>query len=610
MKNMDKKVIEYIKMLGIDQINAAGSGHPGIVLGAAPIIYSVYAKHLRIDKEFKGMNRDRFVMSAGHGSALLYATLYTCGLLEMEDLKNFRRINSRTPGHPEYGHVPYVEATTGPLGQGIGNAVGMALASKIRGFDSNVYVLCGDGDLMEGVSYESLSFAAHMGLDNLIVLYDSNNISLDGNLENSFSENVIDRFKAIGFNTFFVKDSNDIDAINSKIDKAKKGNKPAMIEIKSVIGEGTSVEGTSTAHGKPLTDEDIQKLRLEFNIESSFFEDAELRKFMSDQLSSRMIEPILVEEEITEIDFTDILSSGEVRTMNNKVMEKISPLYKNLIGGSADLGSSVKTNIGTSIMNKTDYSAKNIYYGVREHGMAAITNGLALSGFRPYASTFLSFSDYMKPSIRLAAIMNIPSIFIFSHDSINIGSDGPTHQPIEQLAMLRSIPNLNVIRPCDVNELIGAWQVILNSKKPTALVVSREKTEMLNTKADSVKLGAYIVRNGDTGIIIATGSEVEVAVRVANEINEVRGISIRVVSMPSQNLFLEQSSEYRNMILPVEMKRIVIEAGSSSMWHRFVYSERYLITLDTFGASGTKEEVLDYMNFSYDKIKERVNKLF
>lgn len=608
MKNMDKNVIEYIKILGIDQINAASSGHPGIVLGAAPIIYSIYANHLRVDEKFQSANRDKFVLSAGHGSALLYSTLYMVGLLEIDDLKQFRKANSRTPGHPEYRETPGVEVTTGPLGQGLATAVGMALAQKLRNFDSKVYVLCGDGDLMEGISYESTSLAGHLNLNNLIILYDSNDITLDNKLSASYSEDTISRFKAIGFETYKV-DSKNLEKLNATIEKAKKSKKPVFIEVKSVIGDGTSVAGTSVAHGKPLSSEDVLKLHNDFGYSEAFPEILELRNYMTNKFKSRFIEKLEINDIVPRFNsFKEVV--GDLRTINGELLKHISSIYPLLIGGSADLGSSTKTNVGT-LISKDDYTLKDIFYGVREHAMGAITNGLALSGYHAYSSTFLTFSDYMRPSIRLAAIMDIPSVFIFTHDSISIGPDGPTHQPIEHIDSLRSIPNLRVLRPADLNEVIGSWNYILNNNHPCALIVSRDKVDNIKTTdIAKVELGAYIVRDGDEGVIISTGSELSQAILIADSIYEERGINIRVVSMPSMELFLEQSIIYRDKILPPELNRVVIEAGVSGNWNKFVYSEKYLITLSRFGLSGTKEEVLKEMNFDFDTLKKRVNELF
>lgn len=664
--NYDQMSINYLKALAIDMINKAGSGHPGIVLGAAPIIYTLYKNHLNFSTtDPNWINRDRFVMSAGHGSALLYAMLYMVGFnITLDDLKNFRRAHSQTPGHPEYGVTSGVDMTTGPLGQGIATAVGMALGSKINAskfilpndkkiFGSNVkkpvidykvYVLCGDGDLMEGISYEAASLAGHLGLNNLIVLYDSNDICLDGETNHTFSENVLDRFKAMGWNTEFVKNGEDINAIDRAINRAKASNKPTIIEVKTIIGAGTSLAGTNKVHGSVLGDAETKKLKRLLNVsEDTFYVPDDILNHVRQSISKRyrkyfynwddsykkyvdlkysgdynLFNNILNSRftyDLTRLNW-DFLDNEKdaLRDMNGKIMQKISETVTTLIGGSADVASSTKTYLYQKPdVTKDNYNGRNIWFGVREHAMAAIMNGLALAGFRPFGSTFLSFADYQKPAIRLSSLMNLPVIYIYTHDSINIGQDGPTHQPIEQLAMLRSIPNLRVFRPADAHELVGCWHEILNHSYPSCLVLSRNKTETIpSTKAENVKYGAYQVLsdpNKNDGILIATGSEVQVAIQVVLSLYKEYGIRCHVVSMPSMELFLEQSKEYQESILPKNVKKIVIEAGSSFGWHRFVDDPKYLITVDKFGISGTKDEVLDYCDFTFEKIKNRVIEL-
>lgn len=656
--DIDRKIINYIKSLGIDMINSANSGHPGIVLGAAPIIYTLYAKHMNISlADSNWINRDRFVLSAGHGSALLYATLYLAGYnISLDDLKNFRRHGFKTPGHPENYLTPGVDVSTGPLGQGIATAVGMALASKIlenrhklndrdKVFDYKVYVLCSDGDLMEGISYEAASLAGTMNLDNLIILYDSNDISLDGSTNNAFTENVRDRFKAMNFDVFYVKDGNDISEIDRAIARAKASSKPSFIEIKTIIGQGTSLAGTKEVHGSPLSEHDIKQVKSTLEIhESPFVVPEYIMNNFRGILTKRSHENYIkwvntynkyislkfqnnsdlfhqeinnqISANVNKLDWQLSLDlKEELRESNGKIMLRLLKEDIDLIGGSADLASSTKTYLHHyPDITKDNYNGRNIWYGVREHAMGAITNGLALSGFRPFCSTFLVFADYLKPSIRMAAIMKIPSIFIFTHDSISIGPDGPTHQPIEQLAMLRSIPNLQVFRPADARELIGCWHVILNIKLPSSLILSRNKVDLLeNSNNESVLKGAYIIQSEKKkidAIIIATGSEVQTAIHIANDLYREKEIDIRVVSMPIMSLFLLQTKEYQEQILPLGYKKIVIEAGSSYGWHRFVYDDKYLITVNKFGVSGTKDEVLDYFDFSYEKIKNKILKLF
>ena len=636
---MDREIVNNIKSLGLDMIDKAKSGHPGIVLGAAPIIYTLYAKHMNINiKDPNWENRDRFILSAGHGSALLYVTLYMAGFdLTIDDLKQFRHIHSKTPGHPEYKVTDGVDMSTGPLGQGIATSVGMALAGKLKQkqyqlpkksklskeqslFDYNVYVLCGDGDLMEGVSYEATSLAGSLGLNNLIVLYDSNGVSLDGKTENVFTENIHERFKALNWNTILVKDGNSISSIDKAINEAKKSDKPTLIEIKTIIGADSINEGTNKVHGSPLEKDDIDKIKIKLKIEpEEFYVNEQARENFIKQITERSFkkyefylktcEELNYKKEENRIDLSNlnIESKDSLRVINGKVMQEISKILPNFIGGSADVGSSTKAVLSDKITK--DYTGNYIDFGVREHAMGAILNGLALSGYNAFGSTFLSFSDYQKPAIRMSALMNLPVTYIYTHDSINIGQDGPTHQPIEQLISLRSIPNLTVFRPCDVKEIIGCWEYIINNQKPACLVLSRNEVNSLeNSDSKSVFQGAYIVRKETNlhAIIIATGSEVEIAVKIADYLYEKYKIDIRVVSMPSRELFLSMSQEYQDEILPKGYRTIVIEAGSKYGFERFVYNDKYLITVDKFGYSGTKEEVLNEFEFTYEQILNKV----
>lgn len=624
---MDNKIVNNIKSLGIDMINKAGSGHPGIVLSAASIIYTLYAKHMNVNIDDPlWENRDRFVLSAGHGSALLYATLYMAGFLSLDDLKQFRHIDSKTPGHPEYGVTNGVDMSTGPLGQGIASAVGMAIAGKKLNktykslkeqslFDYNVYVLCGDGDLMEGISYEATSLAGSLKLNNLIVLYDSNDISLDGKTKGVFDDNIIDRFKALNWNTILVKD-NTVSNIDKAIKKAKKSDRPTLIQIKTILGDGSIDENTNKVHGSPLDKDDIAKLKLKLKINpEEFYVDLSMKEYFSKQISERSLKKYNLFKQLSKdlnynkeehkIDLSDLNFDSNLkeslRVTNGKIMKEIEKQLPNFIGGSADLASSTKTIINN-----------NINFGVREHAMGAILNGLALSNFYAFGSTFLVFSDYLKPSMRLSCLMNLPVTYIFTHDSINIGQDGPTHQPIEQLISLRSIPNMFVFRPADAKEIVGSWEYIINNKKPSCLVLSRNEVSLNKlTNAKSVMYGGYIVRkeNNLYATIISTGSEVELSIKIADYLYENYKLDIRVVSMPSRELFLSQSKEYQESIIPKGYRNIVIEAGSKYGWEGFVYSDKYLITLDRFGCSGTSDEVLNEMDFSYDKILQKIIKL-
>ena len=631
---MDREIVNNIKTLGIDMIDKAGSGHPGIVLSAAPIIYTLYAKHMNINvNDPLWENRDRFVLSAGHGSALLYATLYMAGFLSLDDLKQFRHINSKTPGHPEYMVTNGVDMSTGPLGQGIASAVGMAIAGKELNqkyelprksklgkrqslFDYHVYVLCGDGDLMEGISYEATSLAGSLKLNNLIVLYDSNDISLDGKIKGVFDDNIIDRFKALNWNTILVKDGTLISNIDKAIEEAKKSDKPTLIQIKTILGDGSINENTNKVHGSPLDKDDITKLKLKLKIDpEEFYVNMEAKENFSKQINERSLKKYNLFNQLSielnyskldnKIDLGHLVFESNLkeslRVTNGKIMKEIERRLPNFIGGSADLSSSTKTII-----------SKNIYFGVREHAMGAILNGLALSGYHAFGSTFLVFSDYLKPSMRLSCLMNLPVTYIFTHDSINIGQDGPTHQPIEQLISLRSIPRMFVFRPADAKEIVGSWEYIINNKKPSCLVLSRNEVSLNKlTNARYVMYGGYIVRkeNHLHAIIISTGSEVELSVKIADYLYETYKLDIRVVSMPNRELFLNQNKEYQESVIPKGYRTIVIEAGSKYGWEGFVYSDKYLITLDKFGCSGTSEEVLNEMDFSYDKILQKVIKL-
>ena len=651
----DNEIIANIKCLGIDMIDHARSGHPGIVLGAAPILYSLYANHLNINvKDPNWFSRDRFVMSAGHGSALLYATLFMCGYsLDIDDLKAFRHINSKTPGHPEVGVTPGVDCTTGPLGQGIATSVGMALGEKILKeryritpkdslIDYKVYCLVGDGDLMEGISYEACSLAGTLKLNNLIVLYDSNDVSLDGPTDKTFKENVRGRFEAMGWTTYLVRDGNNLSELNRAINKAKNAKTPAFIEVKTKIGYGSLLEGKSDVHGKCLTKEDIVQLKAKLGVTSEpFGYNTEYIDYLRGKISERVdtkykksteeynkyissmgdesktLASYMFNNEFhyNLLDITwpmDEHQKEATRDTNNMFMDYLTHHIKTFVGGSADLGSSTKTYVKYSNdISADNFDGNNIWFGVREHAMGAICNGLALVNLKPYCSTFLSFSDYVKPAMRMSSLMHLPVTYIFSHDSINVGPDGPTHQPVEQLAMIRSIPGMKVFRPADVNELLGCWQVILNSNhNPSTLVLSRNEVERHpNTNPKMSILGGYIYYNEkeklDT-IIIASGTELSYARNIGYELATKGYKNFRIVSMPSIEQFLECDEEYRQNVLPDNVRKIVIEADSSFGWHRICQNNTYYLTVDSFGKSGSKEEVLEYMHYTLDDIKEKV----
>ncbi len=645
----EERIIAQLRCLGIDMIDKAKSGHPGIVLGAAPILYSLYANHLRIDPAHPYyFNRDRFVMSSGHGSALLYATLYMAGFdISLDDLKAFRQIDSITPGHPEYKVTPGVDMTTGPLGQGLATAVGIAMAEANlnarynKAIDFNTYVLCGDGDLMEGISYEAASLAGTLKLNKLIVLYDSNQISLDGKTSLTFNENISMRFQAMNWNVITVEDGEDYKAISTAIATAKNStDKPTLIEVKTTIGKYSLLEGTNKVHGAPLSKEDITQLKEKLKVRDIPFsisqntkdEFAYLISNRCANLYDKFMDNIskLDEEAKTELKY--FMSDEKDISINNLVYEPSEDLLeaprdssskvlnfivKNnpyILGGSADLFAATKTYIEDSgDYNSTNYLGKNIFFGVREHAMGAILNGLALCGYRPYGSTFLTFSDYMKPAIRLACILNLPVTYIFTHDSISVGEDGITHQPVEQLLALRSMPNLDVFRPADANEVIGSYKAIYEKKSgPSALILSKNKLNILSeTKASEVEKGGYTVfeslRKAD-GIVITSGEEVHQVIEVAKRLRS-KGVEIRVVSMPNLGRFLKQDKEYIDEILPVEIRKIVVEASSSFSWNSLIFDNKYLITLDEFGASGSKDDVYKKYGYDVDSLENKIENL-
>ena len=648
----EEKIINQIRTLGIDMISEAKSGHPGIVLGAAPIIYSLYANHLRISVDNPSFyNRDRFILSSGHGSALLYSTLFMAGLIELDDLKSFRKIDSITPGHPEFNITPGVDMTTGPLGQGIASAVGIALGEKhlearYNSFsknliDFNTYVLCGDGDLMEGVSYEAASLAGTLGLNKLIVLYDSNDTSLDNKTDVTFNEDIKLRFESMNWNYIKVNDGEDFQAISAAIEEAKKSaDKPTIIEVKTTIGKYSLKEGTSEVHGGVLSDEDISNIKTKLKIRDVLFsvsnDTVEDFQYLINNRCSKIEKEFdkkfnKLNEDIKEeldflmnneksLDFKDLIYDKpknlieSPRDTSSKILNALVKNNNILFGGSADLFTSTRTYINDGgDFSKDNYNGKNIFFGVREHAMGAITNGIALLGYRPYLSTFLAFSNYLLPSIRVACMLNLPNIYIFTHDSISIGEDGPTHQPVEQLAQLRAMPNLEVFRPCDANEVIGVYKTIMK-KKNSPSVISLSKTELPileETNSNEVEKGGYIIRDNSRkldGIIISSGEEVHLAISVANRLN-VKGFNIRVVSMPCLSRFIEMDDEYIESVLPVGIKKIVIEASSSISWNRLVYNPKYLITLDQYGASGNINDVYKKFGFDIDSLEEKVEKL-
>lgn len=655
--NVDQLSINTLRVLSADAVEKANSGHPGLPLGAAPMAYTLWAKSMNHNpKNPEWINRDRFVLSAGHGSSLLYSLLHTFGYgLTIEDLKNFRQLDSKTPGHPEYGHTVGVETTTGPLGQGISTAVGMAmaeahLASKFNKDGYNIvdhytYVIAGDGDMMEGVGYEATSLAGTLGLGKLIVLYDSNSITIEGGTDLAFRENVMKRFEAQGWETFEVKDGNDIEDIYEKIELAKKNpSKPALIKINTLIGYGSPKnQGKASAHGAPLGPEDLKGMKEYFKwAEEDFVVPSEVKEHMAkiieegqncnkewdkkfEEYKSKYPELGKEFESWINLDIPmDYFESEEfwgfekdlsTREASGVLINRIESKVPNFIGGSADLAPSNKTYMN----NREDFSAENyegsnIRFGVREHGMGAVLNGLYLhGGLRPYGGTFFVFSDYMKPSMRLASLMNLPVAYVLTHDSIGVGEDGPTHQPIEQLAMFRSIPNFVTFRPADARETAAGWYTALTRKNgPTGLVLTRQTLPMLEGTGKDALKGGYILKkekNNLDMILIGTGSELQL-VYEASKLLEEKGIGVRVVSMPSWELFEEQPEAYKEEVLPRKItKRLAVEAGSSFGWHKYVGIEGKIIAMEGFGASAPANLLFEKFGFTVDNVVAEALKL-
>lgn len=657
----DQLAIDTIRALSIDAIEKANSGHPGLPMGAAPMAYTLWTRHLNFNPQSKDFfNRDRFILSAGHGSALLYSLLHVSGSLELEELKQFRQWGSKTPGHPEYRHTDGVEVTTGPLGQGFAMSVGMALAeSHLAGkfnkdqFDivnHYTYVLASDGDLMEGISHEAASFAGHNQLDKLIVLYDSNDISLDGDLDKSFSEDTKQRFEAYGWNYILVENGNDLDEIDNAITQAKSQQGPTIIEVKTIIGFGSpNKAGSNGVHGAPLGEEERALTFKEYGLdpEKRFNVPEDVYEIFKSTMLKRANEneeawnnmlknyseayPELAQEfklamsgklpnnYADALPEYDLNHSGASRADSGEIIQKLSEFVPSFFGGSADLAGSNKSNVKEAKdYNKDTPEGKNVWFGVREFAMGAAINGMAAhGGLHPYAATFFVFSDYLKPALRLSSIMGLNSTFIFTHDSIAVGEDGPTHEPIEQLAGLRAIPNMNVIRPADGNETRVAWEVALESEQtPTSLVLTRQNLPTLDvdkqTVENGVRKGAYIVFETEQQLeylLLASGSEVNLAVEAAKELEQ-QGKGVRVISMPNWYAFEQQSSEYKESILPSDVtKRIAIEMASPLGWHKYVGIEGKVIGINSFGASAPGDLVVEKYGFTKENILKQVRSL-
>ena len=654
---MSQKSVNAIKVLGVDAINKAKSGHPGVVMGAAPMAYSLFTKHLRVNpKKTDWINRDRFVLSAGHGSMLLYSLLHLSGFedVSLEEVKNFRQWGSKTPGHPEFGHTKGIDATTGPLGQGISTAVGMALAERYLAakynkegydlFDHYTYVICGDGDIMEGVASEASSFAAVQKLNKLVVLYDSNDICLDGETKDAFSENVRARYEAYGWNTILVEDGSDVEAVNVAIEQAKKSDKPTLIEVKTIIGAGSpNRQGTNGVHGAPLGDEETALFRKEigwenepFDIPADVYADfkanvadrgeneyTKWEKLYADYKAAypelaKELEEVLSREDISRLSkesfsFKNIGEAQATRNSSQDAINSVAAVLPTFFGGSADLSHSNMTFIkGDNLQDDAHRTERNVQFGVREFAMATVLNGLMLhGGVRVFGGTFFVFSDYLKGALRLSALQNLPVTYVFTHDSIAVGEDGPTHEPIEHLASLRTIPNTYVFRPADATETQAAWYLSQKTNdRPTSIVLTRQNLPILeNSSFEKVAKGAYVVyetaADFDT-ILIATGSEVALAIDVAREL-ETDGSKVRVVSMPSVELFEEQSKEYKEELLPLNIRRRVsLEMGNSALWYKYVGLDGLAIGIDKFGASAPANKVIEEYGFTVEAVVEKI----
>lgn len=659
--NINQKAVNALRILSADQVQKANSGHPGLPLGAAPIAYSLWANNMNHNpKNPNWENRDRFILSAGHGSSLLYSLLHMFGYgLSLEDLKSFRQFGSLTPGHPEYKHTAGVESTTGPLGAGVSTAVGMAmaeahLAAKFNkdGYpivDHYTYALTGDGCLMEGVAYEALSLAGTLKLDKLIVLYDSNRITIEGDTDLAFTEDVAARFEAFGYHVQLVEDGNDLDALNAAIAKAKADKeRPSLIICKTQIGYGCPAKvGKASAHGEPLGEDNIVELRkfLGWENQTAFEVDAEIYdhykalaeegakkeeawKAMFAEYATKYPEDArLWDEYFAKLDVQKIIDSEEywahedkamaTRAVSGDIINKLKDVYPNLVGGSADLAPSNKTEMkGQGYFSATDRSGRNIHFGVREMAMTAITNGIYLhGGLNPYCATFFVFSDFMKPMIRLSSLMGLPVTFVLTHDSIGVGEDGPTHEPIEQLAMLRSIPNLNVFRPADYTETVAAWASAIGSEAtPTAIVLTRQNLPQLEGSSKEAFKGGYILAEATNKdkidlIIMASGSEVELALGAKEEL-EKEGKSVRVVSVPCMDIFETQSPEYIEEVLPSAVRtRLAVEAASPMPWYKYIGLDGDVVAMNSFGASAPAKVLFDHFGFTVANVVDKAKAL-
>ena len=659
--NIEEMSVNAIRVLSADAIQKANSGHPGLPLGTAPVAYELFAKHMNYNPHNPDwVNRDRFVLSGGHGSMLLYSLFHLFGIgnLSLEEVKNFRQFGSLTPGHPEYGHTVGVEATTGPLGQGMAMAVGMAMAEahlssvfNKEGFpvvDHYTYVLGGDGCMMEGMSSECFSLAGTLGLSKLIVFYDSNNISIEGSTDIAFTEDVVTRFKAFGFQTIEVEDGNDLEAIGKAIEEAKADKtRPSLIKVNTLIGYGCPAkQGKASAHGEPLGVDNVAALKE--NINWPCKGDFEVPKEVYDHYKELADNMAKAEDKWNELfaayvekypemkelwdnyfdgyDMSDLFNSDEywakgdkpeaTRSTSGTILNMIKKAMPNLIGGSADLAPSNKTNMkDAGDFSKDNYAGTNLHFGVREQAMAAIGNGLALhGGLKAFVATFFVFSDYVKPMARLSALMKLPLTYVFTHDSIGVGEDGPTHEPIEQLAAFRSLPDFTVFRPCDRTETAAAWMyAVENECGPTGLVLTRQNLPQIEGSSKDALKGGYVIAESEKAvpdaIIIASGSEVSLAINAKEELKK-SGIDVRVVSMPSMELFDKQSAEYKESVLPNGVrKRVAVEALSDFGWYKYVGLDGRVIAMEGFGASGPAATLFEHFGFTVDNVVKTVKEV-
>ena len=659
--NIEEMSVNAIRVLSADAIQKANSGHPGLPLGTAPIAYELFSKHMNYNPQNpEWINRDRFVLSGGHGSMLLYSLFHLFGIgnLSLDEVKNFRQFGSLTPGHPEYGHTVGVEATTGPLGQGMAMAVGMAMAEahlasvfNKEGYpvvDHYTYVLGGDGCMMEGISSECFSLAGTLGLSKLIVFYDSNNISIEGSTDIAFTEDVVTRFKAFGFQTIEVEDGNDLCAIGKAIEEAKADKtRPSLIKVNTLIGYGCPAkQGKASAHGEPLGVDNVAALKEnigwpckgDFEVPQEVYDHyKELSANMAkaedkwNELFASYVEKYPEMKELWDnyfdgYDMSDLFNSDEywakgdkaeaTRNTSGAILNMIKKAMPNLIGGSADLAPSNKTNMkDAGDFSKDNYAGSNLHFGVREQAMAAIGNGLMLhGGLKAFVATFFVFSDYVKPMARLTALMKLPLTYVFTHDSIGVGEDGPTHEPIEQLAAFRSLPGFTVFRPCDRTETAAAWMyAVENERGPTGLVLTRQNLPQMEGSSKDALKGGYVIADSQKevpdAIIIASGSEVSLAVNAKEELKK-DGIDVRVVSMPSMELFDKQSAEYKESVLPNAVrKRVAVEALSDFGWYKYVGLDGRVIAMEGFGASGPAATLFEHFGFTVDNVVKTVKEV-